>query len=160
MGTLTKNFNWYEVSSQKAQTLPQNIRDNAKALANTILQPARDLLGLPMNITSWYRDPVHNKAIGGASNSQHLYGTAADLYVSSLTGLQLFDFFVKNYSLKLGGIGLYYNENNKGCFIHVDIRQRVNNSLTAWYQDSNGAYVSPNKAMINIFDKYGIKWVG
>lgn len=62
--------------------------------------------------------------------------------------------------IKLGGIGLYYNENEKQNFIHLDIRPRINNSVTAWYQDSNNNYVSPNKAMVNIFTKYNCKWVG
>lgn len=160
MGTLTKNFNWWEVTRQQPQTLPQNIKDNVKKLANEILQPARDLLNLSININSWYRDPVHNKAVGGASNSQHLYGTATDIYVNEKTGLELFEFFVKNFGNKLGGIGLYYDEKEKGCFIHIDIRERVNNSITAWYQDKIGAYVSPTKEMVNIFNKHNVKWVG
>src|SRR5215211_6863844 len=32
----------------------------------------------PIAILSGYRDPAHNRAVGGAANSQHLYGCAFD----------------------------------------------------------------------------------
>jgi len=43
------------------------------------LEEYRDLVGGPVRIDSGYRDPAHNKAVGGKPNSQHLYGNAADL---------------------------------------------------------------------------------
>ncbi len=33
----------------------------------------------PTEIVSAYRDPLHNTKVGGARNSQHLYGNAADI---------------------------------------------------------------------------------
>jgi uncharacterized protein YcbK (DUF882 family) len=35
--------------------------------------------GHPIRIVSGYRCPPHNKAVGGAKNSQHMYGSAADI---------------------------------------------------------------------------------
>ena len=46
-------------------------------LANSILQPIRNLLG-PIRITSAYRSPELNTAIGGSSNSQHCVYEAVD----------------------------------------------------------------------------------
>jgi hypothetical protein len=43
------------------------------------LQRLRDLYRKPMSVTSGYRCPVHNKAIGGAKRSAHLTGEAADI---------------------------------------------------------------------------------
>jgi hypothetical protein len=34
---------------------------------------------LPCSVTSWGRDPVHNHAVGGASNSKHLDDRAVDV---------------------------------------------------------------------------------
>lgn len=42
------------------------------------LQRARDRFG-PIPIVSGYRCPTHNRAVGGASRSQHMAGTAADI---------------------------------------------------------------------------------
>jgi len=45
------------------------------------LQKVRDRLKKPIQITSGYRTPEHNKAVGGAPNSYHMYGLAADIIV-------------------------------------------------------------------------------
>ncbi|OOR90228.1 peptidase M15 [Moraxella caviae] len=52
----------------------QNLIDSAENL----WQPARDILGQPIRITSGYRSPALNKRIGGASNSAHKHGFAID----------------------------------------------------------------------------------
>lgn len=43
------------------------------------LEDVRAQLGHPMPVASGYRCPIHNAAEGGATNSQHIYGTAADV---------------------------------------------------------------------------------
>jgi len=52
---------------------------NLKALAVNVLQPLRDAVGHPIQITSGYRSPKVNKAVGGAKKSDHLFGYAADI---------------------------------------------------------------------------------
>lgn len=42
------------------------------------LERVRALLGIPMIISSWYRSPALNHAVGGVPNSQHLAGEAVD----------------------------------------------------------------------------------
>lgn len=49
------------------------------ALVDNVLDPARAALGAPVNVTSGYRCKRLNKAVGGARNSQHLKGQAADI---------------------------------------------------------------------------------
>ena len=45
------------------------------------LEKLRAYGGFTIHINSGYRTPVHNKKIGGATNSQHTKGTAADIVV-------------------------------------------------------------------------------
>ena len=47
------------------------------------LDRARELYGFPIYITSGFRTPIENEAVGGVKNSAHLTGQAADLRVSS-----------------------------------------------------------------------------
>lgn len=42
------------------------------------MERVRNLLGVPVQITSGYRSPEVNAAVGGASSSQHVQGLAAD----------------------------------------------------------------------------------
>src|SRR5512147_97519 len=55
-------------------------REVVDALKRTALglEAVRSLLMAPIIITSGYRSPALNKAIGGAKNSQHVRGEAVD----------------------------------------------------------------------------------
>ena len=55
-------------------------------LCGKVLQPARELYGAPIHVTSGYRSPAVNKAVGGARHSQHMLGEAADITVHSRAG--------------------------------------------------------------------------
>ena len=52
-------------------------------------QPARDILGNPMIISSGYRCYALNKAINGSTTSAHSYGYAIDFKVPGLTTPQV-----------------------------------------------------------------------
>tara|TARA_R110001592_G_scaffold349736_2_gene645277 strand:- start:1551 stop:2021 length:471 start_codon:yes stop_codon:yes gene_type:complete len=51
---------------------------NLQRLINNIIQPIRDKIG-PIRISSGYRSPALNRAIGGSSRSQHCKGMASDI---------------------------------------------------------------------------------
>lgn len=55
---------------------------NLTSLVNHVLQPLRDWWGKPIEISSGFRCKVLNRAVGGVSNSQHMYGKAADLNIN------------------------------------------------------------------------------
>ena len=59
--------------------------DNLIALVAAVLDPLRTAYGKPIHISSGYRCPTLNKAIGGVANSQHMKGEASDIDLGSTT---------------------------------------------------------------------------
>lgn len=55
--------------------------ENLKALTQRVLEPARQIIGRPLLITSGYRSSTLNRILGGARQSQHMLGEAADFIV-------------------------------------------------------------------------------
>jgi uncharacterized protein YcbK (DUF882 family) len=80
-----------------------------------ILQKVRNHFGKAVTITSAYRTPGKNKAVGGTTYSQHLYGRAADIKVNGVTPKKVAA-YVEKLMPKSGGIGIYKT------FVHVDVR--------------------------------------
>jgi hypothetical protein len=52
---------------------------NLVQLCNEVLEPLRKLYGRPIRISSGYRSPALNKAVGGSASSHHCYGMAVDI---------------------------------------------------------------------------------
>ncbi|MBT8200505.1 MAG: hypothetical protein KJO36_08300 [Acidimicrobiia bacterium] len=48
------------------------------------LEDMRSVIGTPLPVHSMYRDPAHNKAVGGTTRSLHMFGLAADLPSATL----------------------------------------------------------------------------
>lgn len=88
--------------SQKATELkidntPPNpaIRSNIEFFIQYCLDPIRDAWGKPIYVSSGFRCNELNHAVGGARNSQHLIGMAADLYVKGVSNAKLIPVIVK-----------------------------------------------------------------
>lgn len=71
---------------QPADKLPDGVEGNLEALAEQVLEPARQRLGRPITVNSGYRCQVHNKTVGGVANSQHMKGEAADITTGTVDG--------------------------------------------------------------------------
>lgn len=57
----------------------QDVTSALVALVDNVLDPLRQAYGKPIVVTSGYRSIKLNKAVGGASSSQHVKGEAADI---------------------------------------------------------------------------------
>jgi hypothetical protein len=64
---------------------------NLTRLCITLLEPARLLLGVPLHVDSGFRAPLVNAAVGGALNSAHKDGRAADLIPIGMPLQQAFE---------------------------------------------------------------------
>ena len=53
--------------------------DNLRLLAENVLDPLREAWGHPIIVTSGFRCKLLNDMVGGAKNSQHTTGMAADI---------------------------------------------------------------------------------
>lgn len=62
------------------------------ALCVNVLEPIRIHYNLPVIVTSGFRSMAVNRAAGGASTSQHLYGEAADIHVPGVDNADLWRF--------------------------------------------------------------------
>jgi zinc D-Ala-D-Ala carboxypeptidase len=99
MTQLTNNFTLDELLASPTATAKgiaeqftpaAGIVANLTALAQKVLQPLRDKLGRPITITSGYRCPRLNAAVGGERLSQHLMGEAADILAAGMTVQELY----------------------------------------------------------------------
>lgn len=87
MNTISKNFSYREFEASRTAEekgicnviCSFDVRDAIKSLVDNVLQPLRDIAGVPLQINSGYRCEELNAAIGGVPTSQHVKGEAADV---------------------------------------------------------------------------------
>ena len=82
----------------------------------TVLQKIRTHFGKAVTINSAFRTAAHNKKVGGAAHSQHLYGMAADIVVKGIKPKDVAA-YAETLLPNTGGIGIY------STFTHVDTRK-------------------------------------
>tara|TARA_R110002020_G_scaffold81777_3_gene202838 strand:- start:1908 stop:2375 length:468 start_codon:yes stop_codon:yes gene_type:complete len=71
---------------------------NMQRIITNLAQPMRDALG-PIRITSGYRNPELNRAIGGSSKSQHCKAEALDLQFwknGEMCNKEIYDWIIDN----------------------------------------------------------------
>ena len=119
---LSTNFNSSEFDCHGSGCCSSTLVDDKLV---TYLQQIREHFGKPVNISSGYRCATHNKNIGGATNSRHSKGQAADIYINGVAPAE-----IAKYAESMGilGIGLY-ETNSDGFFVHVDTRE----TKSFWY---------------------------
>ena len=126
---LSKNFTLSEIThSNTAKRLgidngpsKEHLR-NIQVLINSLIQPMRSALG-PIRVSSGYRNPQLNSAIGGSSRSQHCKGQALDLQFwkkGKMCNKEIYDWVIKSNvefdqminEFDFAWIHISYNENN------------------------------------------------
>ncbi len=110
--------------------------ERLRALCVNVCQPVRDALGFPIFISSGFRCKQLNDIVGGVPNSQHLDGSAADLYVADEAERhKIFEFIKANLTFDQV-IREHRASNPNNWWIHVSYvsggrnRRQVIESLT------------------------------
>lgn len=132
MTNLTANFTLEELyasDTAKARgidnTPTKQAVVNLTHLAIKVLQPLRVGLKEPISISSGYRSPALNRAVGGVSNSQHLTGEAADINIGGdiAKGKRIFNYI--RYNLPFDQ--LIWERNKAGIYwVHVSYNKSGN----------------------------------
>lgn len=145
MGSISKSFSYHEFERSDVATeyritnkiMSFEVRDAIKSLVLNLLQPLRDAIGRPLNISSGYRCPELNShwRINGSSTSQHLKGEAADVWCATLTPYDL--------ACKVVELGLHYDQMILyNGFVHLSYKKAGMQRMQILYNKSyNGKKV-------------------
>ena len=132
---MSEHFSYDELT--KTSTGLDNIPNeselaNLNVLANG-LELVRAAIGKPININSAFRSEAVNKAIGGAANSAHLLGYAADITINGMTNESICNAIYK------AGIQFdqMIDENKDSQWVHIsfDPKHRMK-----WLKFADGQY--------------------
>ena len=105
MGDLSAHFS---LSEFRDRSTGHVLRPPAQLL--TVLERIRELRPGPLRIVSGHRCCEHNAAVGGADQSRHIYGDAADIPAGRATVAE---------AAAAGAVGIGESD---GWAIHVDVR--------------------------------------
>lgn len=107
-------------------TPSEEVVANLKTLALNVLQPIREHYSVPVIISSGYRSPKLNRAIGGSKTSQHCLGEAADLSVVNVSILETFEWCRDN--LRYDQLILEFHDYKRpySGWVHISYREGKN----------------------------------
>lgn len=148
---LSKHFSlWEFTASQTATRLgidntpTDEHLDNLIQLCQFVLEPIREQFG-PVHVSSGYRSPQLNVAVGGSTTSQHCNGQAADIEIPGLDNCDLANWIANN--LDFDQLILEFHNHQKGPndgWVHVSYTSRGmrKSVLTAIKQNGKTKYLN------------------
>jgi hypothetical protein len=102
---------------------------NMEMVATKCFEPVRVNHGKPIGVSSFYRSPRLNTAIGGSKTSDHSRGCAididADIYNNGITNKEIFEFIKDN--LKFDQLIWEYGDVKNPAWVHVSYRSEREN---------------------------------
>ena len=124
---LTKHFTLEEFSFSSTaksrginNTVPLQFIPSLRNLCEVVLEPLREQVKEPVIISSGYRCPALNKAVGGTNTSQHMKGEACDIYMEDKEKLR------KWFAILMDGdfdqLIFERNRRTDRCWIHVSCK--------------------------------------
>lgn len=122
---LSKNFTLAELCKSEVairrnidNTPSEKVKNNLQILVNNVLQPLRDKFG-PVTITSGYRSPAVNTAVGGSPVSDHCLGMAADIEIVGVDNKKLAEHIRDNFKFTQLILEFYTEGDPDSGWVHV-----------------------------------------
>jgi len=147
---LSLNFTLQELTkSQEAlrkglnNSPSQEVVSNLQELSNMVLQRIRDHFGKSVTVTSGYRSPEVNAAVGGSKTSDHCKGQAADIEIAGVPNAELAEWIRDNLDFTQVILEFYTQGIPDSGWVHVsyDPANLKKQSLTAVKQDGKTVYL-------------------
>ncbi|MFT3750962.1 MAG: D-Ala-D-Ala carboxypeptidase family metallohydrolase [Agriterribacter sp.] len=127
MGGISEHISYAEATRSAAgERLKLVNTPNEKQLANMretaakIFEPLRAHFGKPITVLSMFRSPAVNKAVGGASTSQHMTGEAMDIRAAAgydFTTADIF-YYIRNH-MDFDQLIWEFGNDNEPDWVHV-----------------------------------------
>ena len=148
---LTENFTFDELTSTSHNKLLEANRESAKAsmkqlkyIAGT-LEEIRAVLGVPLRVTSGFRNNALNKAVGGSPTSGHTKGLCADVIPLGMDVVEAQKKIIANKD-KCPSLKKCILEMVKGSeWLHVEAKTEANQP-TQFFATTNGKTYTEIKA--------------
>lgn len=146
---LSNNFSLKEMT--KSQTATRRGIDNdpgeeeqanLQQLCEQVLQKVRDHFGKPVTVTSGYRSPELNKAIGGSTTSDHCKGMAADIEIAGVPNYELAEWIKDNCEFRQLILEFYTPGIPDSGWVHVsyDYEENLKKVMTAMKENGRTVY--------------------
>lgn len=142
---LSKNFNLDEFTQSDSakrmgisnEPTPEVIA-NLQLLVTNVLQPLRTALGRSVTVSSGYRSPLVNKAVGGVKTSQHSEGKAVDIVVDGVVPYDVVEVLLK-LNIPFDQVINEFND-----WTHISFDQDINRKqvLTAKKTDGKTRFIN------------------
>ena len=107
--------------------------ENLKLLVEKVLDPAREEFGKAIKVTSGFRSEELNTKIGGAKNSQHMFGEAADIQCSDNKKL-----FTIISEMEFDQLIYEFGTDEQPSWVHVSYSRKKNRNQILRAQKSKG----------------------
>lgn len=131
---LSQNFSLAELTKSETairkginNTPNEQATQNLTELCNMVLQKVRNAHGL-VTITSGYRSPELNTAIGGSATSDHCKGCAADFEVPGMDNKELAKWIENNLTFKQLILEFYQDGVPNSGWVHCSFEEGENNN--------------------------------
>ena len=148
---MTKHFSFDELTSTSHNELLEANRESAKGFMKQLkyiagtLEEIRAVLGVPLRVTSGFRNNALNKAVGGSPTSGHTKGLCADIVPIGMDALRAHKLVLENKD-KCPSLKKCILEVVRGSeWLHVETKTEANQP-TQFFATTNGKTYTEIKA--------------